>query len=179
MHVPWRLLLSTHLACLAAETITPSAEGGDDGTCQHCQMVWVRLARRKGATRVNQRLNAPQEKTTSSNLADQGWVVTRTRRCRGTLELVDVAGSEAVVNACGVAAARSQGHSWTPIPLKGSRMNVGTSAPRGVWRSCRDERTRPSVRRSAPVEAEGSPTRGAPQRVGAALTTPGRVSTVR
>jgi hypothetical protein len=75
---------------------------------------------------VNQRLNAPQDETTSSNLTDQGWVVTRTRRCRGTLELVDVAGSEAVVKACGVAAARSQGHSWTPTPLKGSRMNVGT-----------------------------------------------------
>src|SRR5665811_827744 len=93
-------------------------------------MVWVRLARRKGVTRVNQRLNAPQDEATSSNLTDQGWVVTRTRRrCRGTLELVDVAGSEAVVNVCGVAAARSQGHSWTPTPLKGSRMNVGTIPP--------------------------------------------------
>lgn len=30
------------------------------------------------------------------------------------------------MNACGVAAARLQGHSWAPTPLKGSRMNVGT-----------------------------------------------------
>ena len=94
---------------------------------QHCQMVWVRQAKRKGVTEVNQRLNAPQDEATSSNLTDQGWVVTHTRRsCRGTLELVYVAGSEAVVKACGVAAAKSQGHSWTPTPLKGSRMNVGT-----------------------------------------------------
>jgi hypothetical protein len=30
------------------------------------------------------------------------------------------------VNACGVATARLQGHSWAPTPLKGSGMNVGT-----------------------------------------------------
>jgi hypothetical protein len=104
----------------------------NDGTCQHRQMVWARQARRKGVTRANQHLNAPQEQTTSSNLTDQGWVVTRTRRgCRGTLELVDVAGSEAVVNVCGVATAKSQGHSWAPTLPRGSRMNVGTilSAP--------------------------------------------------
>jgi hypothetical protein len=74
----------------------------------------------------NQRLKASQEKTTSSNLTDQGWVATRTRHVRGTPELVDVAGSEAVVNACGVAAAKLQGHSWAPTPSKGSGMNVGT-----------------------------------------------------
>ena len=120
------------------------------GTGQHCQMVWVRQARRKGVTRVNQRLNAPQETATSSNLADVGWVATRTRtttalplsgltdlgwvaaRTRstpvgwGTLRLGDVAGREAMVNACGVAVARLQGHSWAPTPSKGSRVNVGT-----------------------------------------------------
>ena len=75
----------------------------------------------------NQRLNASQDETTSSNLADLGWTATRTRQqCWGTLESGDVAGLEAVVNACGVTAARLQGHSWAPTPLKGSRVNVGT-----------------------------------------------------
>ena len=105
----------------------------NDGTGQHCQMAWVRQARRKGVTRVNQRLNAPQEQTTSSNLADVGWVATRTRTtttvslsCRGTHGLGDVAGREATPKACGVGVAMLQGHSWAPTPSKGSRVNVGT-----------------------------------------------------
>lgn len=105
----------------------------NDGTGQHCQMVRVRQARRKGATKVNQRLNAPQDETTSSNLADMGWVATRTRTttamslsCRGTLRLGDVAGREATPKACGVGVAKLQGHSWAPTPSKGSRVNVGT-----------------------------------------------------
>ena len=106
------------------------------GTDQHRQMVRVRQARREGVTRVNQRLNAPQEQTTSSNLTDRGWVVTRTPRAcagRGTSEPVDVAGREATLKTCGVGVARSQGHSWAPTPSKGSRMNVGTfpTAPPG------------------------------------------------
>ena len=103
------------------------------GTGQHCQMVWVRQARRKGVTKVNQRLNAPQDETTSSNLADVGWVATRTRTtttvslsCWGTLGSGDVAGREATLKACGVGVARLQGHSWAPTPSKGSRVNVGT-----------------------------------------------------
>ena len=88
---------------------------------------WCGSGKQDGKVYVrNQRLNASQDKTTSSNLADLGWAATRTRRSRGTLESGDVAGSEAVVNACGVAAARLQGHSWAPTPLKGSGMNVGT-----------------------------------------------------
>ena len=88
----------------------------------------------------NQRLDAPQDETTSSNLTDRGWVATRTRLGlpgRGTLRLVDVAGQEATVNDCGVAVARLQGHSWAPTPLKGSRVNVGTIPlvpPRGPSR---------------------------------------------
>ena len=78
----------------------------------------------------NQRLNAPQEQTTSSNLADVGWVATRTRTAkaswRGTPGLGDVAGREATMKACGVIVARLQGHSWAPTPSKGSGVNVGT-----------------------------------------------------
>ena len=77
----------------------------------------------------NQRLNAPQDETTSSNLTDLGWAAARTRPApasRGTLWLCDVADREATVNACGVAVAMLQGHSWAPTPLKGSGVNVGT-----------------------------------------------------
>lgn len=49
------------------------------------------------------------------------------RRVRGTPWLGDVAGREAVVNACGVAAAMLQGHSWAPTPSSGSTVNVGTT----------------------------------------------------
>ena len=76
----------------------------------------------------NQRLKAPQEMSTSSNLADLGWVAARTRDTllRGTSWLGDIAGREAVVNVCGVAAAMLQGHSWVPIPSNGQKVNAGT-----------------------------------------------------
>ena len=79
----------------------------------------------------NQRRNAPQAKTTSSNLTDRGWVATRTRLAsagRGTFGPGYVAGREATVKDCGVAVARLQGHSWAPTPLKGSRVNAGTTS---------------------------------------------------
>ena len=75
----------------------------------------------------NQRLNAPQEKTTSSNLADLGWAAARTSASAGrTPWLGDDADRAATVKACGVAVAMLQGHSWAPTPSKGSRVNVGT-----------------------------------------------------
>jgi hypothetical protein len=128
----------------------------------------------------NQRLNASQE---THQLEPDGWGLGCSAHphqvVRGTSRPVRLAGKKAAVKACGVAAAMLQGHSWTPTPSKGSGVNVGTSAPRGVRGSCRGERTRPLGRRSAPAEAEGSPKRGTPSKVGAVLTTPGRVSTVR
>ena len=75
----------------------------------------------------NQRLNAPQDETTSSNLADQGWAAARTSASVGGTPLLgDVAGWEATVKACGVIVAMLQGHSWAPTPSNGSRVNVGT-----------------------------------------------------
>jgi len=75
----------------------------------------------------NQRLNAPQESQrlepggsgphSSAHPPGNGW---------GTPRLGDVADREATVNACGVAVAMLQGHSWTPTLSKGSRVNVGT-----------------------------------------------------
>ena len=78
----------------------------------------------------NQRLNAPQERTTSSNLADMGWVAARTRRDRGELlgRLMSPAW-EATLKVCGVGVARPQGHSWAPNSSNGSRVNVGTFSP--------------------------------------------------
>ena len=76
----------------------------------------------------NQRLNAPQETLQLkpggsglvSNAHPDGIAV------RGTPWPVDIAGREATVNACGVAVAMLQGHSWAPTPSNGSTVNVGT-----------------------------------------------------
>jgi hypothetical protein len=96
-------------------------------TDQYCQMIRVRQARRRGI-REEPATESPSRRPTSSNLADLGWVAARTRirRLRGTPWPVDVAGREAVVKVCGVAAAMLQGHSWVPIPSNGRKVNVGT-----------------------------------------------------
>lgn len=72
-------------------------------------------------------MNASKERTTSFNLTD-GWVAVRTRTLeRGTPGSVYVAGREATRKACGVLVAKPQGHSWSPNPSSGSRVNVGTT----------------------------------------------------
>jgi len=90
-------------------------------------MTRARQARREGVTTVNQCSKASQAQTTSSNLADLGWVATRTRTvCGELLRSVNVADREATLKDCGVGVARLQGHSWAPNPSNGSRVNVGT-----------------------------------------------------
>ena len=77
----------------------------------------------------NQRLNASQANSTSSNLADLGWAAARTRIriwCGELLGRLAVVGLEATVKVCGVAVAMLQGQSWAPHPSNGSRVNVGT-----------------------------------------------------
>ena len=77
----------------------------------------------------NQRLNASQANSTSSNLADLGWAAARTRTRIWWGELLSrlaVVGSEATVKVCGVTVAMLQGQSWSPNPSSGSRVNVGT-----------------------------------------------------
>jgi hypothetical protein len=67
----------------------------------------------------NQRYNASQDESASSNPVDVGWMAARTRSLmtgRGTPGLVYVAGREATVKVCGVGVARPQGHSWAPPP---------------------------------------------------------------
>jgi hypothetical protein len=79
---------------------------------------------------VNQRMNASQGQTTSSNLTDLGWAAVRTSIATvgGTSGSVDVAGLKATRKACGVLVARPQGHSWAPHLSNGSRVNVGTTS---------------------------------------------------
>lgn len=63
---------------------------------------------------MNQCMNASQECTTSPNLTDLGWNAVRTCVNGELLRLVDVAGREVMVNACGVTMTRPQEHSWVP-----------------------------------------------------------------
>ncbi|MGH2843413.1 MAG: hypothetical protein ACRDKL_07495 [Solirubrobacteraceae bacterium] len=75
----------------------------------------------------NQRLNAPQEhppaRTWQIWAGQQRVSVPLVRRTPGS---VSVVGWEATVKICGVVVARLQGHSWSPNPSNGSRVNVGT-----------------------------------------------------
>jgi len=75
---------------------------------------------------VNQHMNASQERTTSSNLTDLGWVAVRTGVNGELFRPVDVAGREVTVNVCGVAVTKPQEQSWVPNLSNGSRVNVGT-----------------------------------------------------
>jgi len=98
----------------------------NDGTGQHCQMVWVRQARREGV-REKPAAERFSRASTSSNLADLGWAAARIRAsARRTPGPVSVVGREATEKVCGVPVARLQGHSWSPNPTSGSRVNVGT-----------------------------------------------------
>src|SRR5215218_1233292 len=93
---------------------------------------WSGLGKRDGKAHVrNQRLNAPQE---SHQLEPGGSGLDSSAHphyrdddvhavggvVRGTPGLGDVAGREAAVKVCGVAAAMLQGHSWAPTPSIGS-----------------------------------------------------------
>lgn len=77
----------------------------------------------------NQRLKAPQE---SHQLEPGGSGLDSSahrlgvRVWPGTPGPVNVVGREAAVKVCGVIAAMLQGHSWTPIPSSGSKVNVGS-----------------------------------------------------
>jgi hypothetical protein len=71
---------------------------------------------------VNQRMNASQERTTSSKPDGYGLGCgAYLHEVQRTPSSVYVADREATVNACGVAVAKPQGHSWAPHPLNGSR----------------------------------------------------------
>lgn len=75
----------------------------------------------------------------------------------GTLRLVDFAGWEAVVNACGVTTAMLQGHSWTPTPSRGSKVNVGTIPPVPEQSGSQPDRSGKARCRLMPVGWDGGP----------------------
>ncbi len=90
---------------------------------------WPGSGKRDGKVYArNQRLNAPQAKPTSSNLADLGWAAVRTRLpCEELPDRIMSSAGEATVKNCGVAVARPQGHSWAPPPVHRFGVNVGTT----------------------------------------------------
>lgn len=83
----------------------------------------------------NQCLNAPQAHPPAQNLADMGWVASRTHLAEvitsGVAGVVSQVGNsraarmssvrEAMVKACGVTMAMVQGHSWVPVPSNGQQ----------------------------------------------------------
>ena len=90
------------------------------GMQQHHQMLQVQQAIEEGITKVNLWLKTPQERTTSSNLMDLGWVAARDwDQFQSTPSLVDVAGWEATLKACGVGVAKRQGYSRMPHLVTG------------------------------------------------------------
>ena len=84
-------------------------------------MSWARQANKEGVTKVNPWRKASQERSTSSNLTDMGWVAARSHGLAVANSLVGqyVAGREADVKGCGVAAAKLQGHSGAPHLVSG------------------------------------------------------------
>ena len=80
----------------------------------------------------NQRPKAPQD-----NQRLETWRIGAAQQrtpvhpllCAVTLWSVEVADREAMVNACGVAVAMLQGHSWAPTLSNGWEVNVGTILP--------------------------------------------------
>lgn len=93
------------------------------GAQQHCQMLWVRQTNEEGVTKVNPWSNASQERSTSSNLTDMGWVAARNHGLAVVNSFAgqDVAGREAAAKVCGVTAAKLQGHSGAPNLVSGRK----------------------------------------------------------
>ena len=83
-------------------------------------MMWVQQVIEEGIAKVNLLLKTPQERTTSSNLMDMGWVATRDWGVsQSTPSPDDVAGWEATLKACGVNVEKWQGYSRMPNLVSG------------------------------------------------------------
>ena len=90
---------------------------------------WSGSGKRDGKVYVrNQRSNAPQDNPPAriwQIWAGQQRALAR-GSVRGTPGPISVVGREATRKVCGVLVARLQGHSWSPNPTNGLRVNVGT-----------------------------------------------------
>lgn len=116
--------------------MTVASSSDNDGMGQHCQMIQVRQARRKGvreepAVERSSRRNHQLEPG-GSGLGSNAHPSDTLSLGKLTGRLMSLAG-EATVNNCGVAVAKLQGHSWTPTPSRGSRVNVGTTPTVPSW----------------------------------------------
>jgi hypothetical protein len=88
----------------------------------------ARSARRKGVTRVNQRLN-PLKADAGSNLVDVGRIAAhavRDSRGRGLRSRPNAVGGEATRKVCGVLVAMLQGEELGADPVDRGVVNVGT-----------------------------------------------------
>jgi hypothetical protein len=99
----------------------------NDEAHQYCQMVRARLARRTGV-REEPVTERPSSSPPAPNLADMGWVASRTRPgsdfCCAGGELRSrrmSSARKAMVKVCGVSMAMVQGHNWAPIPSNGQQ----------------------------------------------------------
>jgi hypothetical protein len=101
----------------------------NDGTGRYCQTVRVRLARQRGVTRVNQRVN-PLKRGTGSNLVDGGRAAVGVDLSHGetTPKPASDAGGEATVNVCGVAVGEAVAAKLGVDPADRCMVNVGTVA---------------------------------------------------
>lgn len=130
-HRPW-LVAASRVKLGAAYPVETDGYGWQAApttTGRVSTVRWSGSGKRDGKVYVrNQRLNAPQENPPARNLADLGWAAAHTRIMvvRGTSGPISVVGREATRKACGVLVARLQGHSWSPNPTNGLRVNVGT-----------------------------------------------------
>jgi hypothetical protein len=82
-----------------------------------------------------------RKRRAGSNLADMGRSAVRVSRGiarETTSDLDEVAGREAIPNACGVGVARLPGNSWAPDSPTGQMVNVGTTRWSPSPPSCQD-----------------------------------------
>lgn len=116
--------------------MTVGSSSDNDGMDQHCQMIQVRQARRKGV-REEPAVERPsrwnhQLKSGGSGLGSNAHPYDTSSHWELSGRLMSPA-REATVKNCGVAMAKLQGHSWAPTPPKGSRVNVGTTPTVPLW----------------------------------------------
>jgi hypothetical protein len=95
----------------------------NDGAGRHCQTAWVRQARRRGVRTQKPVVEPPQ----ATRRLETWWiwagrqcVSARTSGSGNSVAGVRSVRAEATAKRCGVAVARLQGNSWTPIPSNGA-----------------------------------------------------------
>jgi hypothetical protein len=102
---------------------TGGSSPDNDGAGRHCQTAWVRQARRSGVRTQKPVLEPPQATRRLETWwiwAGQQCMSTRLGELGNSVAGVRSVRAEATAKSCGVAVARLQGNSWTPIPSNGA-----------------------------------------------------------